>query len=59
MSTRERHRFQLRDLFLPPRIEGLPGGSAHPETLGPVHAGDRAHGEERYPVGVPAPANRA
>lgn len=34
-------------------------GSAHPETLEPVHVSDRAHGEERYPVGVPAPANRA
>jgi len=40
-------------------IEGLRGESAHPQKLEPVHVRDRGQGEDRYPVGVPAPAIRA
>ena len=39
-------------------IEGPRGESAHPQTLEAVHVRDRGQGEDRYPVAVPAPANR-
>jgi len=37
-------------------IEGLRGQSAHPERMEAIHVRDRAQGENRYPIQVPASA---